>query len=155
MAELWGFHEIGTIELRKSTAMDRDLDTDSGPGSRDRFELASRLTRDVGVWVLGVSRLELDTKLGSEHDAEVWDRLWQILNHERDRPSARAQHHRDALHIHTALAAGGVGFVTRDGSGKSRGLLDCAVDIAQQFNGFLICTPESALERLVPTSHED
>jgi hypothetical protein len=78
-------------------------------------------------------------------DQERLDRVFAALFPGRDLKSGRTQDVRDAMNIATAIRYGANGFITRDGAGKSRGVLDGADTIKATFDGFSILSPEQAL----------
>jgi hypothetical protein len=143
MSQLRTLHRQGIIEVCRSSAMDRDLDRD--PDRTERQARAAEFTPWIGVWVLGESRLGIDTRLGSSQEAELWDALWTVVSPGRVRASTRRNHRLDALHLHTAITAGAVAFVTRDGEGRRKGLLDRADAVFATF-GLVVCVPERAAE---------
>ena len=102
--------------------------------------LAGEYVEHLGVWVLGQSRLGVDTVLGSDEDAARWDRVWAVLRPDVNRATARQQHIRDAMHVDTAIRYGANLLVTRDA-----GLLRRDDALREAFDGFRIYDPERAL----------
>ena len=140
MEELRELHRAGWIELNRTNAMDIDLSRAIGE-KRPRLQTAaSEYVEHLGVWVLGQSRVGVDTMLGSEADANRWDRVWAVLRPDVDRATARPQHIRDAMHVDTAIRYGANLLVTRD-----KALLRRDQVVHDAFDGFRIYDPPRAL----------
>lgn len=149
MAQLRSLEADAWIQIFRASTMDAELETASDPAKRrELLSMAAPLQSQIGVWVLDHSRLGLDTMLGGQQDATLWDQLWQTLNPGRDRATARRNHVKDAMHVHTAMRYGNDGFVTLDG-----GLLDRAEAVRASFNGFNIWTPTEALAYVERRKH--
>jgi hypothetical protein len=115
------------------------------PQHRQRLEeLAIDYAEYWGPLTLGHSRPG-SAVLGSSEDQERLEAVFAALFPRADFRTARKQHVRDAMNVATAIRYGVNGFITRDGSGKKRGILDGADAIKAAFNDFSILSPERAL----------
>ena len=105
--------------------------------------LSAVLPEQLGVMVWGHSRLD-HAVWGSDQDSAQWDAVWAVLSPRRDRATASENHVRDAMHVWTSIRYGANAFVTLDGSGKKKGLLDRAQAVSAAFDGFAVMTPVQA-----------
>jgi hypothetical protein len=142
MTDLRALHRDGWIHIVRASVM--DLETSRARNPAKRAELRrnqGEYVEEMGAWILGQSRLGIDTMLGSDDDTGRWDRLWAVLFPNKDRTATNDQTVRDAMHIHTAIRYGSNAFLTRE-----KELLARAGAVATEFNHFGIWTPEHALE---------
>jgi hypothetical protein len=145
MAALWRLHESRMIQLLRTDVMDTELSQAKDKEQRERLlALSAALPEQLGVLVLDHSRLD-HAVLGCDEDAAQWDKVWNVLSPGRDRASADRRHVRDAMNVWTAMRYGANAFVTLDGSGKDKGILDRAQAVRAAFNDFALMTPAQAL----------
>jgi hypothetical protein len=114
-------------------------------------ELAIGYVEYWGPMVVGQPRLG-GTVLGSSEDQERLEAVFSALFPDADFRTGRTQHVRDAMNVATAIRYGLNGFITRDGIGEKRGVLDRADAIKAAFNDFSIYSPEQAVavaERMI------
>lgn len=129
------------IYLQKTDVMDTEL-ASAPDDRRDRLAKASApYPEALGAFVLNHSRLNYAV-LGSGEDERRLADVFGLLFPNVDRSAARSNHHRDAMHIATAIRYGADGFVTRE-----RRLLNKAERVAGFYNGFVIYSPEEAVGR--------
>lgn len=130
----------GWIRLQKTDVMDTELI--QAKSAELRWQLindSSDYPEALGPFSVGHSRLG-HTITGGQEDDERLDHVLSILYPRIQRATVRRQHVRDAMHIATAIRYCGTGFVTRDGR-----LLGKAQLVAENFDGFLLLTPEEAV----------
>jgi hypothetical protein len=114
-------------------------------------ELAIGYVEYWGPMVLGQSRLG-GSVLGSSEDQERLEAVFSALFPDADFRTGRTQHVRDAMNVATDIRYGLNGFITRDGIGEKRGVLDRADAIKASFNDFSVLSPEQAValaERMI------
>lgn len=144
MAELWELHKAGTIELLRTDVVDTELSQIVDGAKREKLMgLSAALPEQLGVAVFDHSRWNHST-WGSGEDASEWDRIWEALSPGRDRATADRRHVRDAMHVWTAIRIGADAFVTLDGSGRDKGLLDRDEAVRDAFDAFALLTPLQA-----------
>jgi len=143
----------GWIQLWRTDAMDTELASSADPDKRTRLlGHSAQLPEQLGVMVLGHSRLG-SCVAGSDADSAMWDRVWDTIHPGKDRATARENDVKDALHVWTAMRYGSDGFVTMDGSGPGKGLLDRAGAVKVEFDGFNIWSPAQALAYVERRKH--
>jgi hypothetical protein len=150
MAALWELDAGGWIQLMRSDGMDTELrkakPTPDDPNKAARLlGLSAPLQEQWTPWVLGFSELGRTTMLGTEADQSEWDLVWETINPGKDRTTARRQDVFDAMHVWSAIRNGSDAFVSTDGDGKDKGLIDRAEAVRSTFDGFNIWTPVRAL----------
>lgn len=142
MSRLRELHRGGWIHIMRASVMDLETSRAQDPGKLVELRsLQGEFIEETGVWVLGHSRLGVDTMLGSGADASGWERLWTVLFPHKQRTATNDQTVRDAMHIHTAMRSGSNAFLTRE-----KQLLSRAPEISAEFNSFGIWTPEHGLD---------
>jgi hypothetical protein len=142
--DLKRLHTDGWIQLVLTDVTRTEWLADN-PQHRQRLEeLAIGYGEYWGPLTLGHSRPG-SAVLGSSEDQERLEAVFAALFPRADFRTARKQHVRDAMNVATAIRYGVNGFITRDGSGKKRGVLDGADAIKAAFNDFSILSPERAL----------
>jgi hypothetical protein len=115
------------------------------PRTRQRLEeLAIDYVEYWGPLTLDQSRLG-SAKLGSCEDQERLERVFGVLFPGHELKTGNTQDVRDAMHVALAIRYSINGFITRDGIGKDKGILDRAEAIKATFDNFSIMTPERAL----------
>ena len=144
MARLRELDEDGWIQLMRTDAMDTEISKASEPKRSDLLELSAPYQEQLGVLVLGHSRLG-SAMPGGPDDQAMWDKVWEVIHPGKDRATAREDHVKDAMHVWTSMRYGSTGLVTLDGTGPKPGLLDSAEAVKAAFNGFPIWTPAQAL----------
>ena len=143
MCDLWSLHERHMIELLRTDVMDTELLQIEDPEKRTRLMgLSAALVEQLGVLILDHSRLD-HAVLGSDEDSAMWDAVWKVLSPGRDLATANRKHVRDAMHVWTAMRYGADAFVTLDGSGRGKGLLDRSDAMLGAFD-FQLMTPAKA-----------
>ena len=118
--------------------MDTEL---AGASDEKRAELlraSAALVESMGPIVLDHSRLDHGV-LGNEDDADRLSLVFKALFPGTDREMARRQHHRDAMHIATAIRYGAHAFVTNETR-----LLKKSERIRARFNDFMVIGPTEA-----------
>ncbi len=106
----------GIVQLRKTDALDTDLVDDEGASAEKRRQKSARLPEDMGIWILGYSRLN-HTRLAGEDDGPAVDRLSHLLFSESLSALAKKSRHRqvrDVMHLYTHIMHKRDYFVTRD-----------------------------------------
>lgn len=151
MAEIQSLADQGRVHLIRSDAVDTELATCKDDDLRQHLlAISSRLPEQFGVSVWGHSRSGHSVR-GTEKDMAVFDRVWMVLQAGRDRATASRNDVLDAMHVWTAIRYGADAFLTMDGAGKDKGLLQRDGAISDEFDGFHIWTPAQAwafLQRL-------
>lgn len=131
----------GTIELRKTDALDIDLTDDKGANAEKRRRKSAKLPEDMGICILDYSRLD-HTRLAGEADASAMDGLAQLLFRDSLRALAGNNRHRhvtDVMHLYTHIMHRRDYFVTRD-----HDFLDHAETIRKEY-GTRVGTPEQCI----------
>jgi hypothetical protein len=142
MTRLRNLHRDGWIHLVRASVMDLETARASDPAKRAELQRSQdEFVEEIGVWILGQSRLGVDTMAGSDDDGGRWDRLWPVLFPNKDRRSTNDQTVRDAMHIDTAMRYGSNAFLTRE-----KQLVARAEAVAAAFDHFGIWTPEHAVD---------
>lgn len=132
----------GDIELRKTDALDTDLMTDTSSYSQTRREKSSTLAEDIGVCIIGYSRIG-HTRFAGEDDGMVLDDLATILfQRALVALAANGEHQsvRDVMHVFTHIKHGRDYLVTRDGALLRRR------DALLEKHGITVGSPEDCLE---------
>lgn len=142
--ELRRLHTDGWIEL-VLTDVTRTEWLAADPERRQQLEnLAINHVEHWGPMTIGHSRLKASV-IGSPEDQERLERVLALLFPAADRRTGRRPHVRDAMNVSLAIREGLNGFITRDGAGKKRRVLDGADAIKTAFDDFSILSPEQAL----------
>jgi hypothetical protein len=111
--QLREWNEAGWIQLFRADVLETELgDADDGRRGSLLGE-ARRLPEDFGVAVWDHSSWDRSV-WASEDDRSRFEELWSILKPGVDRDTARRQHVRDVMHVHTALRYARERFITRD-----------------------------------------
>jgi len=141
-------HEAGQIVLVRSATVATALMA-AGEDRQDRLLRQARCYEELlGALVLDHSRLGAFS-LGSELDADGFDRVFRLVFPGTDPQSAHKQKVRDVMHVATALLHGPDGLITRD-----EGPLKAAARLSEAFPGFSVLTPEeldAALDQEPPS----
>jgi hypothetical protein len=149
--ELRRLHTKGWIELVVTDVTRTEWLTANPERRQELEELAITYVEYWGPVTLGQSRLGASV-LGGPGDQERLERVFSVLFPGHELKVGRTQDIRDAMNVATAIRYGTDGFITRDGIGKDRGVLDGAEMIRAAFDGFSILSPEQAVafaERMI------
>jgi hypothetical protein len=146
MARLWQLHDDRMIALARTDVLDTELAQIGDEEKRRRLmSLSAGLPEMLGILVADHSRWD-HAVWGGEADAELWDRVWDVMSPGRNRATADRRHVRDAMNVCTAMRYGADALVTLDGSGRDKGMLDRAEVVAEAFDGFRLLTPDHAAD---------
>ncbi len=138
----------GHLVLETTSVTDRELERDQtrlGPLRRDRSAQRSKLT---ARWVLGVSRLGIDTVLGSEDESNDQDRIAGIVFDEPDASKLGGRARRDVMILHTHLLFGNDAVITTD-----KRILKARDSLQTEF-GIRVFGPEEAVVWVLRTIEE-
>jgi hypothetical protein len=137
-------HEDGWINLWRTDTVDTELQGAKDEKRDGLLAASAPYVESMGPLVLDNSRWD-GAVWGNDEDAERIDSVFRILFPDSDRDdhsTGRARRKlRDAMHVATSIRYAGSGLVTRD----DEDLLSKSAEIAAEFNGFRIMTPEVAL----------
>jgi len=106
------YQRWGLVETVKTDALDTELLDDKTRSATTRRKKAATLPEDVGICVIGHSRLG-HTLIAGKDDAELQDELIHVL-FQKSRQQLTAQQLRDAMHLHTHLMHQRDFFVSTD-----------------------------------------
>jgi hypothetical protein len=129
----------GLVRVFKTDVLDTELLTDKTNHGPKRKDKASNLPEDIGVWVLGHSRLG-HMRVARKEDAKVQDEIIEVL-FQKTRQQLTTRQLRDAMHLHTHLLHQRDFFVTTD-----RGHILSKKELLRKEFGINAGTPEECVQ---------
>ena len=137
MTRLEYLHSEGRVQIVKTDVLDTELSEWQGHRGERARRKPAQLHEDIGVWVLGHSRLG-HTRLAGDDDVLLYEELEQEIFELPQKKLSRRQV-RDVMIIATHLKHGRDYLVTLD-----RGLIDRASRLREKF-GITVLTPDECL----------